>query len=1019
MKPLKLEVCAFGPYTEKLKLDFERGLEESRFFLIHGATGAGKTSILDAICFALYGGSSGGEREGSMFRAEQASPQQSTEVTFSFSLGKRKYRVRRTPTYERSKIRGEGTVKQNATAELYRIKEDEEELLESGPRNVTTYIENLLGFQSEQFRQVVLLPQGEFKRFLMADSGARQNILNVLFKTGTYHRVEEALKERTKHLSDQVKEKGQKQEILLQQAQSENLEDLLKHLEKLQEQMRQTELATEEQEQRHRKAQEMLQQGKRLAEQFAAFEQAKTVLSKDEERLESVAERKKHLERADRAAGLIDKENFADRAKRELEHRKRAAEDAKKQLSKVEKQLGISQKEYEKRKKEDVLRKETEQLLQKLTGYQDVAQELQQSLELAAQSVKEAQKAKQDSEQAKAKWQAVQEKIQKLAEEERQASLLEGCEQAAQICIEKAEQRKAMQEKLKKLAQQEAKKKELAQEAALEAKQLEEQVQKQKTKWERLRHLAQEGSAAFLAGDLKEGEPCPVCGSTKHPHLAHSEAIIPSQEELLSAEEEVKRLEKSQRTAEDKKLKAKESHLETITEQKTLKLQWEQEFSEVSEEEERKARKQLKEIAQAKERLVELRQDQAKAEKEESSLAKAVETAQAKERESAEKAAQMKGICAEKQKQLPEIYQDQKKLLQEIKDTENKQKNLERAWQEAEKIFHQLKQKQAAQQKAAETAEESLREVILQEKESREDFLGSIQKAGFSSLEEFQEILAGPWRKAESREHLREKIREFEIDYAKHQETKRQAEALVSGKEPPDLKQLSDTAAAQEKAWKDVLARREQEHMNEKRLKKLSEELEQVAKKAHELEAAYNVAASLSEVANASGAGYQVSFQRYVLRSLFQDVIDAANLRLGVMSQNRYCLQNSAEVKDKRKSAGLDLEIFDEYSGTSRPTETLSGGESFLASLALALGLADVVQCYAGGIRLDTIFIDEGFGTLDSETLDLALRSLLELQQDGRIVGIISHVDELKQRIPVRLEVTRGRHGSKAEFVGA
>lgn len=1019
MKPLKLEVHAFGPYTEKLELDFERGLEESRFFLIHGATGAGKTSILDAICFALYGGSSGGERKDSMFRAEQASPKQKTEVTFSFSLGDRKYRVRRTPKYERTKLRGEGTTKEEATAELYRIKEDEEELLESGPKNVTPYIVNLLGFQSDQFRQVVLLPQGEFKRFLMAGSVERQNILNVLFKTGIYRHVEEALKSRANHLSDQVKEKAQKQEFLLQQAQSENLEDLLERLEKLQEQVRQTDLATEEQEQRHRKTQEMLQQGKRLAEQFAAFEQAKAALAKDEERLESAEEKKKHLERADRAAGLIDKENFADRAKRELEHRKRAAEDAKRQLSEVEKQLGISRKEYEKRQKEDVLRKETEQLLQKLTGYREAAQELQKSMEMTAQSVKEAQKAKQDSEHAKAKWQAVQEKIRKLTEEEKQVSLLEGREQAAQICVEKAEQRKAMQEKLKKLAQQEAKKKGLAEEAALEAKQLAEQVQKQKTKWERLRHLAQEGSAAFLASDLKEGEPCPVCGSTKHPHLAHSEAIIPSQEELLSAEEEVNRLEKSQRTAEEKKAKAQESHVEIMAEQKTLKLQWEQEFSDVSEEEERKARKQLKEIAQAKERLVELRQDQAKAAKDESTLAKAVETAQAKERESAEKVARMKGIYAEKQKQLPEMYQDQKKLLQEIKDTENKQKNLELAWQEAEKSFHQLKQKQAAQQKAAETAEESLREATLQEKEAREDFLGSIQKAGFSSLEEFQKILAGPWRKAESREHLREKIREFEIDYAKHQETKRQAEALVSGKEPPDLKQLSDTASSQEKAWKDVLARREQEHINEKRLRKLSEELEQVAKEAHELEAAYNVAASLSEVANASGAGYQVSFQRYVLRSLFQDVIDAANLRLGVMSQNRYSLQNDAGVIDKRKAGGLDLKIFDEYSGTSRPTETLSGGESFLASLSLALGLADVVQCYAGGIRLDTIFIDEGFGTLDSETLDLALRSLLELQQDGRIVGIISHVDELKHRIPVRLEVTRGRHGSNAEFIGA
>ena len=1017
MRPLKLEISAFGPYVGKVELDFEKGLGSSGFFLVHGQTGAGKTSILDAICFALYGSSSGGERSSAMLRAEQAEPSQDTEVCFTFSLGEMKYRICRNPAYQRKKIKGTGMTSQKADAKIYRLQGGAEDLLESGSDKVTSYVEGLLGFESKQFRQVVLLPQGEFKRFLMADSGARQDILKVLFKTGIYDRIEEILKEKAKSLESELNVKLHERGILLQQAQAADEEELSKHLEELGEQLKEQNQRLEIFEKAHRDAQDELQKGKRLGEQFHELSKASKQFKEDVEKKPGLDDKREHLERADRAAALMDKEGFAAKGERELKNRQRAAIEAKGLLSNLELKLKKAREEYEKRQQEESLRQECEERLRKLDEYGMILKELH-DLEAAAEiSGREASVARGKAEEAARELAGMQKMLQEFRENEKEAELAVSREQAVSMLVKQAERRDGIKRLLDGFLMQEQEAEGLKLKLAAEAKSAEEKAKAAHNTWKRLWLLAQEGRAAFLAKELAEGEPCPVCGSTHHPMPAVSEAVIPSKEELEKAEQEMKQQEELQKRADKAEAEAKTAYEAAVATRKATQKQWDNEFAHVKEEDLALAKAEMEKVKQAKVDLEILKKDIKGAILNEQKLKTRKEEAEKKATSLAEKAAHMKGSFEEKQKQLPEEYRDGTRLSRERAEAERRQKELQRAWIQAEKAFHQLEVEHASQKQASESAEEALKDATSNAADSKKAFDDALKAAGFSSQEEYSGILRGRWRDAEERDNLRKQLKEFELMYLQHEKALKEAEEAVKGKEPPQLEKLENFAREAESAWMKQVDLKSEAQSQENRLKGLSLSLEKLAEQSRELEKVHRIAAKLSGLATFGGDGNKISFHRYVLRSLFRDVIDAANLRLELMSQNRYRLQNKDEAKNKNAKAGLEIEIFDEYSGTARPAETLSGGESFLASLSLALGLADVVQSYSGGIRLDTMFIDEGFGSLDSETLDMALRALMELQQGGRLVGIISHVEELKQRIPVQLEVTRGRNGSSARFV--
>lgn len=884
MRPIKLKMTAFGAYVKPVELDFEAGLNGANFFLIHGATGAGKTTILDAICFALYGKTSGGTRTGEMMRSEQATPNDKTEVEFTFSLRGKTYRIERSPKYMRASKRGEGLTEEKASAVIFEDGEPVE------TKNVSEYVENLLQFSPEQFRQVIMLPQGAFQKFLLANSKDKQEVLNMLFNADFFKRVEEELKSRAaaaKNKSDVLTER--KKNLLTDGAETLEETDLPALTKKISDELdaAQTQLRTLEA--RTLTAQKEFGEGEILSRQFGDFAEKSRALT--------------------------------------------AAETS---LKKTSAELAAAQVEFDKCTAEEIRRKELDRLTVELDKKKVALKNLQaRQVELAK------------AEEAKKKSEAEAEKLKRLkrrcdetmvdvkAQEEKLVDAPAKLKSAEQV-LKEAQTRAKLLRELDGLRGEI-----LAAEKILAETNIAHEAAEKKLS--ELRQAQSDGSAARLAAVLEEGKPCPVCGAIHHPKPATSQFEIPTDAQIKSVEREEKSLLAKKNSAEKNlaelkgKLDAQEKSLAENAQVVTVAD---------AQAEVEKFSADVKELQKCRTRI---KNGEIKIHETDEALSAANEAA----KKFSETANTLRGEVNNILREVDKKYSEDSTLLDaEISSATRELNQLNTAFNRAQENFNRLNAKIAAQRATVIAAEKARDEVAAQ----------------------------------------------------------------VEGKVQPDivaLKKNLDDARTAERAAIDAKAKLSA------RLERLSDISKKIsALNAELIDAEKNSLMWKTLSDTASGKTSRISFQRYYLSTMFKEVILEANNRLEKMSGGRYRFQSRKDVLDGRiRSAGLDLEIVDEYSGTARPVETLSGGESFLASLSLALGLAAVVQNNSGGIKLDTIFIDEGFGTLDSETLDFALKTLIELQSGGRLVGIISHVEELKNQMPVRLEVTKGKTGSTAKFI--
>lgn len=888
MKPLKLKMRAFGPYIEKTEIDFEKGLGGSNFFLIHGATGSGKTTILDAISYALYNKCSGEKRTGEMMRSQNAKPVDKTEVDFTFSLDGKIYRVIRCPKYQRPSFRG-GTslVTENATVEIFVDGK-------SVPaEKIDGYFQKILHFDEKQFRQVVMLPQGDFRKFLMASSVERTAILNVIFNASLYKAVEDNLKDEARFAKQNFDNLNERRRNFLSEAKTiaevdddnfneDSVDELSK---KLADEIKNLAAEIEQLQKISNQAAANLADGKTLHDNFQQFDKSF-----------------KHLQTV--KVSLADALKIFDSA----------------------------QIEYDARKSEEPKRRELESKINELQKIQAAVD----ALKSANEKLSAAEKSERD---ANAELKMLEER--KVAFEGRINLRKEQVEKftGADVKFKDAEQKlKDALDKADKLNNLAKLKKDLSaaeNRLAIAKKNLNDA----QVELERLRTLQKLGSAAQLAEGLKDGEPCPVCGSTVHPHIAVSEEVIPTDEEIERVDNILKRRQVEKDSA-DRSVSKITGNIESIED--ALKN-----FADTLTVD--NAQKNFEAAKRDAERLDEARNNLKKGEELTEKLYKTLDEQRIKTAEAVKIAANLRGIVSEKKSQIPAEYlKDVQKISTDLKVIEDEKSKLDKAFTSAEKKLR----------------------------------LASDNK---SKLE-------GELKTAEN--------------------VHKDAAAKVEGKVKPNIAELEQKADDAQKKHLAKFSAANDIKINLKRVQKISMDLKILS---DELSDAENISVmwkKLSDTANG-----KLSFQRYYLNSMFKEVITAANRRLEKMSCGRYQFHNK-ENDDKRKSAGLDLEIFDSNSAKYRAVETLSGGESFLASLSLALGLAAVVKNTAGGIKLDTIFIDEGFGSLDSETLDDAINTLIDLQSDGRLVGIISHVEELKQRIPNRLEVVKHKDGSTAYFAG-
>ena len=1045
MKPLRLILRAFGPYAGEQVLDFS-DLRDRTFFLIHGATGAGKSSILDAMCFALYGESSAGIRAGRQLRSDHADAATATEVTFDFRLGDETYRVQRSPEYERLKKRGEGTIRQPPKAMLWRVAPEcgvesgecgvmQEDRgapndptphtphttphpatpLASGWSAVNEAVERLMGFRAGQFRQVVMLPQGEFQKLLISKSDDRQVILEALFGVQPYARIEQALKESASKLREKIESARRSQAEALISAGAATSADLTAAkascaVELSQARERSTSLRTARQ-----AAQQRLEIARKDAQLLSDREAAANDLQKHEARRDEFAARERAHASACKAAALVEIEAEVQRLRRQAKDREQRLAEAEKTLQSAAAMVLTAQQKLVEEESRRPLRESTAKKLSELEELAGRVKELeaaQNTLQASTANLAKAAKQQADSRQS---LERAASGVASLTEEIKKLDCISAEAKALTLAQEKAQKALEQRVRLEELRSQHRSASSRQKQSSRRLAQSLQQLEQANRVYNSLQQAWASGQAAVLAQTLADGAPCPVCGSVHHPTPATADHEIPQQAAL---DEQRALVEKLQASANELQQESAQAEAEVATAAASAKFV-ELALGERAISSMESIRAEAKEIAtqlqQAENagiesaknqpRLAQLKQQEQAAQQQSQAADAAVVQATA-DLKSAE------AIVAERSAGVPAALRSPDALARQKQQITSQLSKMNAAFDQARKLANESAVAYASALAALEAAKGEASSARQLEEERRQEFVRRVTEAGFADYESFKNAKLTDAQI----ESLDAQIQKFRV----HLETARGrfARAADAAKDivPPDLQSSERDAASADQALEESVR---QEQSLTSRLMHLDSSLSRLRAIETDLAALdreYQLIGHIAEIANGRN-DYRMTFQRYVLGVFLDEVLCAATLRLRAMSKGRYALQRVTDPATGRSAGGLDLEVHDEWTGLARPASTLSGGESFQASLALALGLADVVQSHAGGIRLETMFIDEGFGSLDPEALDLAIRTLQDLQQGGRLVGIISHVTELKELISTRLLVTPGRRGSTARFV--
>ncbi|UIF89555.1 AAA family ATPase [Cupriavidus sp. UYPR2.512] len=1018
MRPLHLTLQAFGPFAATEQVDFTR-LGEQAFVLIHGPTGAGKTTLLDAICFALYGDTSGGERSAQAMRSANAAPALRTEVTLEFSLGAQRWRVVRSPVQERPKQRGEGWVTEPARAQLD-LHDGNDWVSKAGqPAKVSDAVRDLLGFDSAQFRQVIVLPQGRFRELLTASSQARQAILERLFRTELYRRVEELLKAEAAGIRRDAERITIQRDEALRQVGVESAQALAEGVEALQAELQ----ALQGQEQGARAtlaaAQAALGAGEQVAARLQERQQAQAAHAALLARRPAMEDERARLHAAQRAARVRPALQAWQAAQRDQAASAVALTQAGEQAARAAQQATQAAAALQAETARAEARQSAQRRVSQLADMLPRAQQL--GAQLAALQAAEARQVAAATARERAAAQLATRQADAVAA---QSALAQGQLAAAQAQAT-ALQLAAWQERARQLDrhQQAARTLDAANAQAVTAAAAEQQALRQREQCRAALAEAEAawrtGQAARLAASLAAGDACPVCGSTAHPapaqHVAaplSDQALEQARHAALEAESQVVRCTGQHQVAQAAIAQARE-RLDELA----------QALGEVGGVGDEAARKLKAEITALEAAWAGGRQAAASLAQREAAIVScrtALAAAEAASRDAAaaaEAAAQALAHCRGEWQaastQLPEDSRDPVALGQALRQAQAMLAALEQALAAAQAAERQAAADAAGAQAGLVSAQQAQAQAANRLAEAEAALVRALAQQGFADEPAHAAACLGD----DAMQALDATLRAFDTQLATAGDRRERAEAAAQTLDAPDLDGLRAARDASAAAVEALVRQQAERGRSRDTLRQCQLRLQQLDAQGRDIEARYAVLGRLAEVANGNNPR-RMTFQRFVLATLLDEVLEAASARLLAMSRGRYVLQRVREQADQRSAGGLDIEVFDHDTGAARPANTLSGGEGFLASLSLALGLADVVQSRAGGIQLDTLFVDEGFGTLDPESLDFAIRTLLDLQQAGRLVGIISHVTELRERIDVRLEVRPGIGGSRVMLTG-
>ena len=872
MKPVKLEMSAFGSYAEKTTVDFS-ALGEEGLFLIAGDTGAGKTTIFDAISFALYGQASGGDerKKSKTFRSDYAKIDIPTYVELIFEHRGETWKIRRNPEYERPYLRGIGMTTESSGAMM--TNERTGEIIDK-TEAVTTKVKELLGLSQDQFTQTVMIAQGDFLKILNAKSDERKKLFQMLFHTSIYARLQDKLKEKKAECDKKKEELEQRilieaekikpesdfeeREILQSYCgKIEHTESLCELLDKLIKKEKRIENAAAEKirdtEKRIEQLTAEIERGTQTNEDLKEREKARKDLAALNLQRDSVEACRKTLERARKAQNIETAEALLKKTEESLVKMKKKLEESKKKLKETKAQIPSAAKEYEEAKSR------TEDI-------QKIKIEID-NLEKGAPLLEEISKLKDDF--------AKKQRECKMRSEEFEQISLEFTEMFNRYC---------------------------------------------------------QSQAGILADKLKEGEPCPVCGSVTHPNPAKQASDAVTEEMLKKA--------RNKRSDAENKLNAVSEKANEIN----LKLSEKKAESKAMKIDENETKESLQDKSQEKENL-------------------------------------------------------RKKYQSEIERTD--------------KILTDLKNAKSFCTGEINSASEGSAKLNKEYEVYAKEFQDKLKKVGFENTEDYLSA-----KKSEEEQiTLDNKVKDYEQNVSSLKDRLKKLDGKLKEKEYVDLAKLekakNDLGEDKKIAEieKDDVFKRLSSH--EEALKGIKKAYGEIQKKKPHWTIVEQLYLCCSGQSEKGQKRVKLTFEAYVQQYYFNQVIAAANQRLWVLSDKQFTLRCREEAKGFKSQSGLDLEVLDQNTGLWRDVSTLSGGESFMASLALALGLSDVVQSQSGQIQMDAMFIDEGFGTLDENALQSALELLSELASGKRLIGIISHVHELEERIDKQIMVSKTLNGSK------
>ncbi len=920
MRPVKLTMSAFGPYAGRTEIDFTK-LGNGGIYLITGDTGAGKTTVFDAITFALYGEASGSSRDAGMFRSKYAQASTPTGVELIFSYGGREYTVRRNPEYMRPKTRGEGLTSEKADAELHF---DDGRVI-TKMKEVNRAIVDIMGIDRDQFTQIAMIAQGDFLKLLLASTEERRDIFRKLFHTGLYRTLQERLKDEASKLR---KDYDTSTAVIEQSISGISCSD----------------------------DDPLYPQSVKARDGQMPAEEVMTLLEK--------------LIRSDESAeAKFNKaRSAAEDELTEIEKQlTKAGEQAKTEASLRESSKALKEAEPE-LERLDAIYKEAEQGLvraEELNGKIAAAKALlpdYEELEAKRKEQKSAVGSISEKHGMLEKLQAKSEKLAgKLSEMEEESRSLSGCgEEKVRIetAIEEVKrENKALKELAEDIRNLEQARTDLST-AQKEYMAREKSASKARNTYERNSKAYLDEQAGVLAATLQEGEPCPVCGSCEHPHPAEKSPQAPDKAALDRMKKAADDADAEMRSASEKasKLKGNVETKENAAIEAASKLFPGTSLGELD--------KQLAESGRSlSEKMKKLREDQT----------------------------ENKNRLARKEElelKIPQFREDKDKLDKNVSDIREKLKAEEAKLQALDSRIAQLADK-------LEYDDETAAQKVIDDMINRCGELTEREKAVKKALEAHENKVAG----------LRAEI-------SRMKELLKDRQEIDKDKAAQRMRELTEQKKDADKRLKDINIRASANRRVYETLKKQNESMADTDKKLRWMKA-------LSDTAGGNLSGREkVMLETYVQTAYFDRIISRANVRFMVMSGGQYELKRSSTADNNRSQSGLSLDVVDHYNGTERSVKTLSGGESFKASLSLALGLSDEIQASAGGIRLDTMFIDEGFGSLDEESLQQAMRALSGLAEGDRLVGIISHVPELKEKIDRQIRVTKDRSGgSRVEII--